>query len=330
MLLSVVVPVYNGEKYLGECLESLANQGLSEQDYEVIVVNDGSTDGTETIIDSFCKSPIFKKVNKTNGGVSSARNLGIETSRGRYITFVDADDKVSENIFATIINYITAHDLDGYYFATAQEEKNIQHQSNLFDVEKDTRIDQSKGPGGIHGVIYKKSILEERQISFETSMTNTEDLLFNFYYTLSTQKVGITQVPFYYYRANNESVTAKLFQNKNTYGDLKTKEYRCYVSLLTFLKKVNEYEKAHPNTPLCKYLMSVMLGEILWTGMRCFYDPSVVLNDIRQNGLSLRDIRLKQIRRKSIKLTVKGLFRYSFKYPFIYKPVCFVYRKIRS
>lgn len=330
MLLSVVVPVYNGEKYLGECLTSLSKQGLNEQDYEIIVVNDGSTDGTEDIIDSFSKSPLFKKINKINGGASSARNTGIEESRGDYITFIDADDKVTENIFATIINYVVKHNLDGYYFATVRKEKNIWQKNVFFDIDKDTQICPSKCLGGIHGVVYRKSILKERQITFDTSMTNTEDLLFNFYYTLSAKKVGITYRSFYYYRFNNESVTAQLYQNKNSYNNLKTKEYRCYLSLFSFVIKVNEYRKTHHNTSLCKYLVSVMLCEILWTSVRCFYDPDIVLNDIKENGLSIDDIKMNQINRKSIRLMIKSFLRCFIKYPLVYKTVSKVYRKLKS
>ncbi len=74
MTLSIIVPVYNGERYLQDCLVSLTRQGMDCKDYEVIVVNDGSTDGTEKIIDDFCKeNSNFKKINKNNGGVSQFR-----------------------------------------------------------------------------------------------------------------------------------------------------------------------------------------------------------------------------------------------------------------
>ena len=82
MKLSVIVPVYNGEKYLEECLLSLTRQGFKVGEHQVIVVNDGSTDGTEKIIDKFCTEfGYFVKANKTNGGVSSARNLGLQVAK---------------------------------------------------------------------------------------------------------------------------------------------------------------------------------------------------------------------------------------------------------
>lgn len=83
MDLSVIVPVYNCEKYLSECLDSLARQEFKKDKHEVIIVNDGSIDGTESIIDEYCtKYEYMYKLNKSNGGVSSARNAGIQAVRG--------------------------------------------------------------------------------------------------------------------------------------------------------------------------------------------------------------------------------------------------------
>ncbi len=93
--ISVIVPAYNSEKFVGETLENLLNQSL--KDIEVIVVNDGSTDGTQRVIDEYCKkSSIFKSYIKENGGVSRARNYGLERATGEYVLFQDADDLYSD------------------------------------------------------------------------------------------------------------------------------------------------------------------------------------------------------------------------------------------
>ena len=309
------------------------NQGFSEQDYEVLVVNDGSTDGTEEIIDSFCQVPIFKKINKINGGVSSARNLGIEKASGEYITFVDADDKVTESIYAPIIDYMAKNKLEGYHFGTVRNEDALHHQLEPKDIEKYTQICDSNGLGGFHGTIYKKKILIEKQITFQTSMTNYEDLLFDFYYTRNTERKGYINFPLYYYRQNPESVTQKLLHNKNTYGNLNTPEYRVYLSSFVFLSKLLEYRKKHPRDPLCEHFISAITGEVLWFGMWCLYDPSVVLADVKKNGLSLKDIkrlRLKRNRKLSLKQKIKSRIRYFFKYPFIYKVASWIYRRLKK
>ena len=111
--LSIVVPVYNVEKYLNKCLDSLANQTLDN--YEVIVVNDGTKDNSQAIIDDYvAKYPtIFKSYIKDNGGLSDARNYGIRYATGEYITFLDSDDYIEYNTYQNMLEiaYRGNHDL---------------------------------------------------------------------------------------------------------------------------------------------------------------------------------------------------------------------------
>lgn len=111
-MVSVIVPVYNVEPYLARCLQSLASQTLEE--IEVIVVNDGSPDRSQAIIDDFVgRYPDrFRSLVKTNGGLSSARNHGLENARGEYVGFVDGDDAVNPEMFASLIAKAEATDAD--------------------------------------------------------------------------------------------------------------------------------------------------------------------------------------------------------------------------
>lgn len=97
MQLSIIVPVYNVEKYLKRCLDSLLNQNFDN--YEIIIVNDGSTDSCINIINDYEKKypQIIKAFNKENGGIASARNFGLEKSKGEYISFIDSDDYVEKD-----------------------------------------------------------------------------------------------------------------------------------------------------------------------------------------------------------------------------------------
>ncbi len=96
---SVIVPVYNVENYITKCLESLVSQTL--QDMEIIIVNDGSTDNSQQIIDNFVKKypEKIKAFIKDNGGLSDARNFGIDRAIGEFIGFVDSDDYVTPTMF---------------------------------------------------------------------------------------------------------------------------------------------------------------------------------------------------------------------------------------
>ena len=107
IMVSVIVPIYNVEEYLEECLESIRNQTYTN--IEVILVNDGSTDGSKEICERFClQDSRFKLINQENQGQSVARNRGFKESRGQYIMFVDSDDVVKEDLVEVLFSYVKA------------------------------------------------------------------------------------------------------------------------------------------------------------------------------------------------------------------------------
>ena len=100
-LISVIIPVYNGDAYLAECLDSVVSQSMEQLD--IIVVDDGSTDASPGICDSYAeRDPRVRVIHQSNGGVSAARNAALDIAKGRYIGFVDADDKVRPQFFETL------------------------------------------------------------------------------------------------------------------------------------------------------------------------------------------------------------------------------------
>lgn len=113
ILITAVVPTYNSEAYLERCIDSMANQDLSFDSYEVLVINDGSTDNSIELLDALCsKYSFLRYITKENGGLSSARNLGINEAYGEYLLFVDSDDAVAPNTFGTIYKEMCHNDLD--------------------------------------------------------------------------------------------------------------------------------------------------------------------------------------------------------------------------
>ena len=110
-LISIIVPAYNIEKYIGRCLDSILNQ--TYKNIEVIVVNDGSSDSTGSIIDDYSrKDDRVKPFHKENGGVSSARILGVNHAIGDYIGFVDGDDYVEPEMFEHLLNNALKYNAD--------------------------------------------------------------------------------------------------------------------------------------------------------------------------------------------------------------------------
>ena len=110
-MISVIVPVYNVEEYLEECLESIQKQTYTN--IEVILVNDGSTDGSKEICERYCaKDSRFKLINQENKGLSGARNRGMSESKGEFISFVDSDDVLKEDMLELLMKQMTSEDID--------------------------------------------------------------------------------------------------------------------------------------------------------------------------------------------------------------------------
>src|SRR5699024_6931123 len=113
--LSILIPVFNTEEYLEECIDSLLHQNL--KDYEIIMINDGSTDSSKKIIHSYMEDyPFIRYYEQTNSGQGTARNVGIDHARGKYIYFMDSDDYLVEYKLNKLLNIVIEENLDGIFF----------------------------------------------------------------------------------------------------------------------------------------------------------------------------------------------------------------------
>lgn len=111
--LSIIIPVYNVEQYIARCLDSCLNQDIPADEYEIIVVNDGTPDNSMTIVDDYCC--IYKNiwvVERENGGLSAARNTGLEVAQGEYVWFVDSDDRIATNSIEDLLRNAETNNLD--------------------------------------------------------------------------------------------------------------------------------------------------------------------------------------------------------------------------
>ena len=121
-VISVIIPAYNVEHYLSECLDSVLMQSITN--FEILLVDDGSTDGTAKICDSYAnRDSRIKVFHKINGGQSSARNLALSYVKGKYVFFLDADDKISPTAFAVLLENMEKYAVDilSYSFAFMDE-----------------------------------------------------------------------------------------------------------------------------------------------------------------------------------------------------------------
>ena len=164
MKFSVIVPIYNSEKYLKKCLDSLVNQTF--KNIEIILVNDGSTDNSEDIIKQYLKDKRIIYLKKENGGQASARNLGLSKAKGDYISFIDSDDYVDLDMFEKLNECTFDNDiiLSDYYYTKENQDNYVK----LFNGNAGNIIntDYWKFDTCPWNKFYKKSFLIENNFSF--------------------------------------------------------------------------------------------------------------------------------------------------------------------
>lgn len=132
--LSIIVPIYKVEQYLAKCVDSLLNQDLSPEEYEIVLVDDGSPDRCGEICDEYAANFInIKVVHRANGGLSAARNSGIDVAQGKYVQFVDSDDYLEPNVLKTLVTKMEADNLDILRF----NYQNVNERYEIFDPNKD-------------------------------------------------------------------------------------------------------------------------------------------------------------------------------------------------
>ena len=133
MRLSIIIPVYNVEKYIAKCMDSLLDQGLVETDYEIIIVNDGSTDDSLKIAQSYANAnDHIVIIDKENAGAGSARNSGLDRAKGKYIYFIDSDDFIISNCLKELLKNCEQYNLDILTFLSKSHSDKSQNDKSLF------------------------------------------------------------------------------------------------------------------------------------------------------------------------------------------------------
>lgn len=213
---SVLVPIYNVERYLRQCLDSLVNQTLSE--IEIICLNDGSTDSSPKVIQEYAaKDPRIIVINKQNSGYGDSMNHGLEKARGEYIGIVESDDWIDTDAFARLYRLAKAYDTDIVRANYYQTKNNID--KKLFYIEP-TATNKLTSPlnqswiflqaPAIWSAIYRKSFLDKNAINFLTTPgASYQDTGFNFKALAAAKKICFTTRAFIHYRTDNEASSVK-------------------------------------------------------------------------------------------------------------------------
>jgi len=251
--ISIIVPIYNTEQYLPQCMDSLLNQTLT--DIEIILVDDGSIDNCPVMCDEYAKQDHrIRVVHKENGGLGYARNSGLEIATGEYVAFVDSDDYIELNAYQKLYTLASDTKADIVYFAcqrfddhgdmwlVANNHKEIQYHTAasirglMFDMianPPEAKMDRDILMSVWSG-LYRNEIIKEYGLKFKSERELiSEDLAFNLDYLLYSSNVIATPDAYYNYRVVVSSLSRMLR------ADRITKNYYFYQYLLEWLERNN-------------------------------------------------------------------------------------------
>lgn len=221
-LVSIVIPAYNVEQFISHCINSCVGQSVNQ--IEIIVVDDGSTDSTGKILDTWsARDSRIKIIHQRNSGVSAARNKGIENSTGEYITFVDGDDFLAVDYIAYMLRLIQKNDSD---FAvslncyTKKTEEQVEQEEYKI-IQPEDAVALLLSPRIIVGCwnkIYNKSFLDRNELRFSTDLFYGEGLSFITSVAQKANHVAIGNRKDYYYRRNNQTSATTKFRIESVYN----------------------------------------------------------------------------------------------------------------
>lgn len=232
-IISVIVPVYNSERYLSNCLDSILAQVY--KNFEIVLVNDGSTDKSGDICEFYSeKDRRIKYLKKNNGGVSSARNLGIKKAEGKYLTFIDADDWVEENFLGELYNTIK-NNAQISICEIFHEKKDSVTLSNNAAIEEGLlsylKYQIVKGFTSVCNMMFERKFIETCKLEFEP-IRFSEDFIFSIKALCMAECIKYINKPLYHYNRVNET-SAMHSYNREMYKDL----LYCDLNVISFLKK---------------------------------------------------------------------------------------------
>lgn len=266
MRYSVIIPIYNAEATLRRCLDSLVGQQFS--DYELLLINDGSTDDSDAICRKYANTySCVRYFAKENGGVSSARNMGIEHAKGEYILFVDSDDYVADNYFAAISAAVkdTSPDLLLFGYCNLGD-KSAEWSTGEFYESTETGVAKQVSSAlrrylfsSLWNKVFKREIINEYKLEFKSDLDIGEDQTYVFEYTMNIKTIAsITDILYFEDTANCYSLSRKarpylteqlMEVNRRMYSAYRFKEHspqaaRCYETALSWMTYRSVYSSS--------------------------------------------------------------------------------------
>ena len=245
--ISVIIPVYNGEKYLKKCLKSIEQQVFS--DFEMIIINDGSTDMSQQIIDEFADKSTHQinKIVKENKGQAAARNQGVLLAKGKYIVFIDCDDYIDKDYLETLYNAAECYESDvvscGYHYVDEEGRK-------LREVKltnKDWELYGRAGLIAVWGKIFRRKFILDKSLKFQENGKIFEDVPFSIYAKFQGKNpVVINYIGYYYVRRQGSTMNSGAVRsNRFPYEEMTKSIYSISQNIPEELSEKFEYEVLH-------------------------------------------------------------------------------------
>lgn len=274
-MISLIIPVYNAERYLKQCLDSIVNQTMT--DFECILIDDGSTDFSGEICDQYASlssAPFFRVIHQRNAGVSAARNKGIELATGEYITFVDADDWLAPDYIQAMQTLVKKADFIAvgmYDWMSERECVKVQNATaDLYNLNDDSQfltLIKCKRLTGPWCKLYDASIIQKHNLQFNTEISFGEDKEFVANYISHCNSAYISDYCGYYYRVD---VAGSL--SRKVHKERYLTEYRIWeIWYASILKRDIEYRPL--NEHLVHELYYIVSDSIVGANKDGYYIP---------------------------------------------------------
>lgn len=251
MIFSIVVPIYNVEKYLPQCIESVLNQPFS--DFELILVDDGSRDSSGIICDEYArKDNRIRVIHKENGGVSDARNVGISVAKGKFIWFLDADDFMDQSALNSAVDIaINNDDIDmitcahiNKYSDGSVELVLLPFESSITNISREEFLFRLYKINGAYWApwknIYRKSVIKENNLYFLKDQIISEDCDFFMRFVLQGKRFAILNKPLIHYRIDREGSITNTMSKGTIMGQLAI--YKKYYDVFRLDNKYSNME----------------------------------------------------------------------------------------
>lgn len=238
--ISVIVPVYNVELYLEKCIKSILCQDFT--DYELILIDDGSTDASAVICDDFShKENKIKVYHQENKGVGTARNVGLDKASGRYVMFADADDYFLPNAFSCLYELIAKNDSDLALANSLVKDETNEYKLFAFKKTQSQTLFKDIEHFALWGYIFKSSIINNYKIRFVDGLAYSEDRLFLNKLMLFAKKINFSNSECYVHRINPTSACASKDLIRKAHHQFFASSEICKLQDLTSCLKEKKY-----------------------------------------------------------------------------------------